>query len=187
MDAGEPAADDKALRQALEIAARHKLPATARSYTKAEIRMRNRSNRPVLFGTVAVLILATLWTMFLELEDLDLLLAVGPYALAAIPIIGLIIFFWPRGGIDYRDPRISIEAGEAALTIAGPDGAHVLDYANLPFTLTRGLGGGFDGIVLDSPLGSIPLDNIGYKWGRTTAAAIVRKCEDAGRRAQSTD
>jgi hypothetical protein len=182
MDAGEPAADDKAFREALAIAGRHKLPQTARTYTKAEIRMRNRSNRPALFGTIVFLILAILWGMLVELEDLDLLWAVGPYAIGAIPIIGLVIFFWPRRGIDYRDPRISIEAGEAALTIADPAGAHVLDYATLPFTLIRGLGGGFAGIVLDGPLGSISLDNIGYKFGRTTAAVIVKKCDDAGRR-----
>jgi hypothetical protein len=187
MDAGEPAADDKAFREALAIAGRHKLPQAARTYTKAEIRMRNRSNRPVLFGTIAILILATLWTMFVELEDLDLLFAVGPYALAAIPIIGLVIFFWPRRGIDYRDPRLSIEADEAALTVTDPAGTHVLDYAKLSFTLIPGFGRAFDGIVLDSPLGSISLDNVGYKWGRTTAAAIVKKCDDAGRRALPTE
>ena len=187
MDKGEPAPEDKAFCEALEIAGRHQLPQAARTYTKAEVRMRSRSNRPVLFGTIAVLILATLWTMFVELEDLDLLLAVGPYALAAILIIGLVIFFWPRRGIDYRDPRISIEAGEAALAVTDPAGAHVLDYANLAFRLVSGFGGRFDGIVLDSPLGSISLDNSDYKWGRTTAAAIVKKCDDVGRRARPTD
>ncbi len=185
MDAGEPAADDKAFREALEIAGRHKLPQAARTYTKAEIRMRNRSNRPALFGTITVLILAILWGMLEELEDLDLLWAVGPYAIAAIPIIGLIIFFWPRRGIDYRDPRITVEAGDASLTIADPENEHVVDYSTAAFSIVRGLGGRFDGIVLESPLGPLSLDNIGFKWGRTTAAAIVKKCDDAGQRARA--
>ncbi len=185
MDAGEPPANDKAFREALEIAGRHKLPQAARTYTKAEIRMRNRSNRPVLFGTIVVLILATLWGMLVDLEDLDLLWAVGPYAIGAIPIIGLIIFFWPRRGIDYRDPRITIEAGDSSVTIADPAKAHVVDYTAAAFSLVRGLGGRFEGIVLESPLGPLSLDNIGFKLGRTTAAAIVKKCDDAGQHARA--
>jgi hypothetical protein len=176
----EPPENDKARRQALEIGARQVLPVSARSHTNAEFLSKNGGGRMGLFIAVALIIPAVLWWLLDEFEDLELVLTIAPYALAAVAVLGLILYFWPRRQIAYRNPWIDLEVGVDSFKVRDSAGEHVLDYSGMAFRLKRGPTGAFDGIALKSPLGILTLDNSRFKYGRIASAAIVKKCDDAG-------
>jgi hypothetical protein len=84
---------------------------------------------------------------------------------------------------DYRDPRITVEIGEGGAVVRGPGRVHELGYAAAVVAFnTVNLRGAshFMGLVLESPLGPLRLDDLWFKPGRTAAAALAGKLEQQG-------
>ncbi len=84
---------------------------------------------------------------------------------------------------DYRDPRITVEIGEAGAVVRSPGRVDELAYAgtNVAFNTVNLRGTThFMGLVLESPLGPLRLDDLWFKPGRTAAAALAGRLEQAG-------
>jgi hypothetical protein len=106
----------------------------------------------------------------------------------ALGAVGLILaaMIWHRlrKRRDYRDPHIRIEAGEAELVVAGPQGRDSRPYqavtiAELLSVATKS-SRSFTGILLDTRLGPIRLEDEHYKEGRAVAGAILKRLDALG-------
>lgn len=184
--------DAALLRQALWIAGRHKLPLTARSFTRKEhVAAMRREWGCVLNGAALLLVFLPFSFAFGGDEDVrsddtfgwDVAIWIAPYAfgLALLLWLASLVMKW-RAGKGYADPGIEVEVWDEGATITGPGQRHTLAFADMaPELRTVGLGSAkFLGIVLASPIGPLALDDLGFKGGRAAAAAIVRQCVAAG-------
>lgn len=176
---------DAAIAQALEIAARNKLPLTARSLTPGENRIEQRREVGCLFDGGAML-LALMPFMLLLSGDLEFAWRVAPWCLGAAPLVWAIGWLLKRrAGRGYVDPKLVLEAGEDGLIVRQGDGTLLRhDYGALSAQVRPGAfeRNPFLGIVLELPSDALPLDNAHYKSGRTTGAAILAKVRAAGGR-----
>lgn len=99
-------------------------------------------------------------------------------------IVGAMAWFRIRKRRDYRDPHIRVEAGEAELVVAGPMGRDSRLYeavaiAEILSVATRS-SRRFTGILLDTRLGPIRLEDEHYKDGRAVAGAILKRLDALG-------
>ena len=179
--------DAQALEQALRLAAKHPLPLTARSLTAEEIAAIDHRIYPIVFGLYGVGAVAILLYAWFGTEQGDG--AVFPIAaiVALVLVLPLWLFARFKAGRrkDYRDPLASIEASADGVTIRSAGRTARLGYGEvvmngfvlLPGAKSRVL---FLGVALDGPFGPVRLENMAYKDGTITAAAIVAQRQALG-------
>ena len=172
--------DAYALEQALSLAGKHPLPLTARSLTAEEIATIDHRIYPILFGIYGFGVAVILLFAWFGTEERDG--AVFPVAaiFALVLLIPLWLFARFKAGRrkDYRDPMESVAASAEGITIRSAGRAAKPDYRDvvvsgfvlLPGAKSRVL---FLGVALDGPFGPLRLENMAYKDGTITAAAIV--------------
>jgi hypothetical protein len=99
-------------------------------------------------------------------------------------VVGLITWLKVRKLRDYRDPRIRVEIGPDEVAVIGPAGRDVRPYAALaPIEVRSGATKSsryFIGIVLDTRLGPIPLEDDWYRPGKAAAGAILKRMDELG-------
>ena len=180
-------ADAQALEQALNLAAKNPLPLTARSLTAEELAAIDRRIYPIVFGLYGVGAVGILLFAWFGTEQGDG--AVFPIAaiVALVLLIPLGLFARFKAGRrkDYRDPMASIEARLDGVTIRSAGRTARLDYREVVvagFILLAGAKSRvlFLGVTLDGPFGPVRLENMAYKDGTITAAAIVAQRNKLG-------
>lgn len=172
-------ADKQALEQALNLAAKHPLPLTARSLSAEEIAAIDQRIYPIVFGlycvgAVGILLLAR----FGADEEAGLFPIAAIVALALLVPLGLFARFKAGRRKDYRDPLQSVEASADGVTIRNAGRTARIAYGDVALADIILLGGAksrvlFLGVALDGPFGPVRLENMEYKNGTITAAAIV--------------
>ena len=174
---------EKAVAQALEIAARNPLPLVARSLTAAENMAMQRRELGCVFDGAAMLLLLLPLLLLLS-GDPAIVWRVAPWCVGAAPLVwGLGWLLKWRAGRGYVDPRIELEAGEDGIVVWHGDEISLPHaYAGLNVAVRPGAfeRNPFLGLVLERPGGSIMLDNAHFKRGRTTGAAILARVKAAG-------
>ncbi|HSI17123.1 MAG TPA: hypothetical protein VK980_05095 [Sphingomonas sp.] len=180
-------ADALALEQALNLAAKNPLPLTARSLTAEEVAAIDRRIYPIIFGlygvgAVGILLFAWFGT---EAGDGAVFPIAAIVALMLLIPLGLFARFKAGRRKDYRDPLVSIEASLDGVTIRSAGRTATLGYREvvvagfilLPGAKSRVL---FLGVTLEGPFGPLRLENMAYRDGTITAAAIVAQREALG-------
>ena len=158
------------------------LPVTARSLTLAE--KRAPALREIgwmaavylLFGAACLIVIRLAATNPLAVDWLP--------AAAALAAAALAIVAWRKlarhGGS--RDPGIEVEVGEDAVTVRTAEGAEVLPHGNVVVmrVLTRTPRNSvyFEGIVLETANGPLPLGDEGFAGGNVAAGAILKKLDE---------
>ena len=177
--------DREALRQAISRAGEQTLPVTARSLTAAEVARVDRILIPYGLGVFFFCFAAILLLILFD-PDLRSPENLAIFTASAL-LIGLPLWFFLRRGArrrrDYRDPQIVVEVQEGGLTLRSPGRVDEIAFDGADFTFFAPVLKGraaFLGIVLESPLDRLRLDDRWFKSGSAAAAAIVRKCDDAG-------
>ena len=177
--------DRDALHQALDIAAKQTLPLTARSLTAAEVAAVDRGMMPIALGFFLFFVVAILVMLLLDSNpgNLETIAYVVPFSL----VLGLGLWLFLRSRArrrrDYRDPQIVVEVGKDSLTLRAPGRVSALSYDSADFAFHAPVAQNrsfFLGIVLESELDPLRLDDLWFKPGKTAAAAIVKRCDDAG-------
>ena len=186
------ASQQKAYRQAVSLGEKQVLPLTARSLTEKEVAAIDRRFYPVILGifwTGALPLLIGIHVYGDPTEPNLFLIATTGALLLTVP---LWLFARRKAGQrqDYRDPQITIEAGEHGIELRSTTHAVIIPYADTkiisPILETVGGQKGaspavlFLGITLESPGGPLQLENRHYKFGTRTAAAIIAKRKQAG-------
>lgn len=176
--------EHEARAQALAHARTLTLPVTARSLTGAEIARIDGRSVPILLGIFFAVALPLL-VLFAVAEPGR----PGELALAAAVVAGLGALLWLIGRrrasarSDYRDPQTMIELGTEAITLRAPGRLETLAYADAQIALehvTLRNTTHFLGLVLQTPLGPLRLDDLWFKPGRNAAAALVGRLEAEG-------
>lgn len=169
----------QALEQALDLAAKHPLPLTARSLTAQEIAAIDHRIYPIIFGLYGVGAVGILLVAWFGAEGkVDLFPIAAVVALVLLVPLGLFARFKAGRRKDYRDPLVSIAADGEGITIRSAGREARLAYRDialsgfvlLPGAKSRVL---FLGVALDGPFGPLRLENLAYRDGTITAAAIV--------------
>lgn len=176
---------EAAVRQAIEIAGRHRLPLAARSLTARENRALQRKEVGCLFDGGALLLVVAPFSLLLS-GDPGIAWRVAPWCLGAAPIVwGIGWALKRRAGRGYVDPRIEVEATEdGVIVFHGDETSLRYDYGAIGVAVVPGPfeRNPFLHAVLELPSGPIPLDNGHYRHGRTTGAAILARVKAAGGR-----
>ena len=169
----------EAVKQAVELAASQGLPVAARSLPASEVRGKGcvLGGIVVLLGLIGIpLIAVMLVAAGSEPEPRRTVIYVAILAFAAITLAGL-AKGWRSRRADYVDPQLTVEAGPDGVAISGPRGRHSLPYAQVQariLSISMRQSVRFLGIEMDSPVGTIRLDDALFANGRNAAAAIVR-------------
>ena len=183
------------IASALEIAGRHKLPQTARSYTAAEQAQGARKSWAFFgygaawlalimpFGLAFGSNISTFDAAAAE-QDLALGLTLAPWCFG-FALLMAALTWWRRRAITarhaaggYTDPGIIVEVSEQRLLIVSSKGREELNYEQAAGLITELLPG--PGLVLEVMAGPIRLDNANMKFGRTTGACLIGRCVEAG-------
>ena len=108
---------------------------------------------------------------------------VGTIAVTLL-LVGLVTWLKVRKLRGYRDPRIRVEIGPDEVAVIGPAGRDTRPYAMLaPLELLSGANKSsryFIGIVLDTRLGPIRLEDDWYRTGKAAAGAILKRMDELG-------
>jgi hypothetical protein len=173
-------ADAQALEQALNLAAKNPLPLIARSLTAEEVAAIDRRIYPIVFGLYGVGVVGILLFAWFGTEQGDgaVFSIAAIVALVLLIPLGLFARFKAGRRKDYRDPMASIEASLDGVTIRSAGRTGRLDYREVVvagFILLAGAKSRvlFLGVTLEGPFGPVRLENMAYKDGMITAAAIV--------------
>lgn len=180
-----PGVGQEARNQALAQARRERLPVTARSLTEKEVAKIDGRAPAVLLGIYGLFAMPLLAFLAFGGAARSLgALALGvAAALAMAAILWLVGRRWSRRRSSYRDPLIEVEIGEHGASIRSPGRVDALDYAEaiVTFNVARvNRVGHFMGLVLESPLGPLRLDDLWFKPGRSAAAALAGRLEERG-------
>jgi hypothetical protein len=85
---------------------------------------------------------------------------------------------------DYRDPRLRIEIGPEEVVVSGPAGRDARRYEALVLGEMRSgatkSSRYFNGIVIDSRLGPVRLEDDYYRPGKAAAGAILKRMDELG-------
>ena len=174
--------DDHVRRKGILRAA--SLPCIARSLTGDEARAVNRGH--IIWGVTVVLGFALLFggIALAAHAPPEKLRGLG-YAVGGAAVIVLVITWLKlRKKRDYRDPCIRIEIGLDEVVVAGPAGRDTRRYDGL--AIADLLSGStkssryFLGIVLDTRLGPIHLEDEWYRPGMGAAGAILKRMDELG-------
>ena len=134
----------------------------------------------IFFFCFALILLLILFDP--DLRSLENLAIFASLALLTGLPLWLLLRWAARRRRDYRDPQIVVEVREGGLTLRSPGRIDELAFDGADFTFyapTLKGRAAFLGIVLESPLNRLRLDDRWFKSGLSAAAAIVRKCNDA--------
>ena len=176
--------EHEARAQALAHARTLTLPVTARSLTGAEIARIDGRSVPILLGIFFALALPLLAIFALAEPGRPGALAITAGVVAALgALLWLIGRRRARARSGYRDPRTVIELGTDSITLRAPGRIETLAYADAQIafnTVTLRNTTHFLGLVLQSPLGPLRLDDLWFKPGRSAAAALVGRMEAEG-------
>lgn len=88
-----------------------------------------------------------------------------------------------RKRADYRDPLVEVEIAQTAAIVRSAGREFPLPYPTIRvrFTVYRHKGSThFLGLVMESPLGPLRLDDSWFKPGRTVAAALAGRLDANG-------
>jgi hypothetical protein len=187
-DGGDAVARSLELRKearadAIALARSMPLPVKARSLTGAEKAALKRLIIPVFMGVYAVLALFAVAILASDsgaFARQQLLIAVP-----VIAVIGALLWLGVRriAGSGYVDPHMMVEVGEGGVTVRSPGRIDEIAYADAEVSFwapsMRGRSH-FLGLVLQSPIGPLRLDDRWFKPGRTAAAAIAGRMEELG-------
>lgn len=174
--------DDHDRRMGIRQAA--PVPCTARSLTEGEAR--SSEIRRAGVATTIVLGMAILWAGYaLTATPVSEVLIPTGGGLALIAVmVALITGFRLRKRYGYRDPRATVEIGAEEVVVTGPAARDSRAYAALaPIELLSGSSEGsryFIGIVLDTKLGPIRLEDDQYHQGKAAAGAILKRMDELG-------
>jgi hypothetical protein len=109
---------------------------------------------------------------------------IGGTIIGLLLLVGLVTWLKVRKLRGYRDPHIRVEIGPDDVAVIGPAGRDARTYAALaPLELLSGANKGsryFIGIVLDTRLGPIRLDDDWYRSGKAAAGAILKRMDELG-------
>lgn len=161
------------------------VPCAARSLTPEEARGHDRGR--LLWGVAVVAFFASMYLVIVGLAENPppghWQWAGGTFGLLAA-FVAVSHWLRVRKRRDYADPRIRIEAGAQELVVAGPAGRDSRPYeavavSEILSVATRS-GRSFTGIVLDTRLGAIRLEDAFYANARPVAGAILARLDAAG-------
>jgi hypothetical protein len=174
----------ESVQQAVALGAGQTLPVSARSLPTNEVRGKGCA----LAGIIALLAFVGLPLIAVMLvaagnepEPRRTVIYVAILAFAGFALIAL-ARGWRARRADYVDPQLTVEAGADGVTIGGPSGRHVLRYPQVQARISSiGVRQSirFVGIVMDSPVGELRLDDYLFANGRNVAGAIVRGISEA--------
>ena len=172
------------LRQALHRPAGPALPVVARSLTAEEVAaMESKAGRLLL-----PILLGMLWLFFL----LPLLFGSDRQTQRLIPILfllciagtGLVVgaWFWrqQRRRVHCATP-IRVEVGRDGIAVLAPGQVHLIPHAEAAYKVTTWTGEDvtfFLGILLETPIGPLHLQDGYFENGTDAADAILRLCGD---------
>lgn len=202
MEEAKKARENSMIASALDIAGRHKLPQTARSYSAAEQAEAARKAWAFFGYGAALLAVIMPFGIFVAAgepsyteasaraaeREMALALTIAPWCFGFAPLMAA-LSWWRRRAIaarhaagGYTDPGVTVEIGEERLSIVSPEGREELSYEEAAGHIVELLGGGdsFEGLVLEAKAGPVRLDNANMKFGRTTGACLIARCVAAG-------
>lgn len=179
---GKEAMDDYVRRKGLRAAA--PIPCVATSNTGDEARSVIRKHVG-WSATILIFFLATLvFTGSGRRAKPETWTWIGATFVVMLLVIGLVTWLKLRKLRDYRDPRIRVEIGADDVAVIGPAGRDVRPYAALAqIELVSGSTKSsryFIGIVLDTRLGPIRLEDDWYRPGKAAAGAILKRMDELG-------
>jgi hypothetical protein len=171
-------ADAQALQQALDLAAKHPLPLTARGLTAEEIAAIDRRAYPVILGLYGVGAAGILLFAWFGTEGAGVFPIAAVVALALLAPLWLFARFKAGRRKGYRDPLVSVTASADGVTIRSAGRGASLGYGDIvpgEYILLSGAKSRvlFLGVALDGPFGPVRLENMAFAAGTITAAAIV--------------
>jgi 4-amino-4-deoxy-L-arabinose transferase-like glycosyltransferase len=179
--------EERAAKQALELAAGLALPVTARSRPSGEVRSNGCALGVIVLvlGLVASLLFAALLAGASAVpEPRRTIILVAILGFAAFVLLSL-VKGWRSRRADYVDPQLVVEAGREGVTLRRPGASHMLRYAEVRMRVSSIAvrhSVRFVGVKMESPFGTISLDDALFTGGREAAAAIVRGMRDARER-----
>lgn len=179
---GKAAMDDYVRRLAIHGAA--PIPCVATSNTEDETRARIWKHvgwSATIFVFVMFLLVVTGSGRRARPESWT---TIGWAGAGALLLLGVLTWFKVRRLLDYRDPHIRVEIGPDGVTVVGPAGRDARAYAALaPLELLSGASQTsryFIGIMLDTRLGPVRLDDDWYQTGKAAAGAILKRMDELG-------
>ena len=167
----------KARDQALALADGQALPFTVRSLTAAEIARIDGRAPAVMVGIYAAFAVPLFAILALSgaAPPGEIAVAAGVAVLLG-GIVSLIARRRARGRSGYRDPNIVLEVGPEDMTLRTPGRIETLGYSDAQVALSYVTMRGspyFLGLVLDTAIGPLRIDDTWFKPGRTAAAALL--------------
>lgn len=179
---GKAAMDDYVRRLGMHRAA--PIPCVATSNTEEETRAVIRKHIGWSATILAFIILVLIVAGSARQAKPDIWLWIGGTITAALVLIGIVTWLTVRKLRDYRDPHIRVEVGPEEVAVIGPAGRDARTYAELaPLELLSGATKSsryFIGIVLDTRLGPIRLEDDWYQSGKAVAGAILKRMDELG-------
>lgn len=160
------------------------IPCSARSLTREEARAVDRGRIVWMASVLLFFVVLYGGVLFQTKADRQSWIYMSITLGAVALIFAAMAWFRIRKRRDYRDPHIRVEAGETELVVAGPAGRDSRPYeavaiAELLSVATKS-SRRFTGILLDTRLGPIRLEDEHYKEGRAVAGAILKRLEALG-------
>lgn len=158
------------------------IPCAARSLTLEEARGHDRGS--LLWGVSVVGFFSAMYLVIVgqaENPPVDHWKWAGGTFGFLVAFLALSHWLRVRKRRDYADPRIRVEAGEHELVVAGPAGRDSRPYEAVVvseiLSVATKSSRSFTGIVLDTRLGKIRLEDEFYTEARPVAGAILKRLE----------
>jgi len=175
---------EQAREQALELATTLTLPITTRSLTAAEIARIDGRYVPLILCIFLAFALPIF--VFFAVAGGQ---GPGPVAFVAgaVALLGMMLWLFARrrarARSDYVDPGIVVEIGEEEMTLRAAGRAETLRYAyvkaEITFVRIRS-NSYFTGLLVETPLGPLRLEELSFENGRNAAAALAGRMEAHG-------
>jgi hypothetical protein len=171
-----------ATEQALELAAGLKLPVAAQSKPTNVVRANGCALGAivVVVGLAVMAVLAAVMAGSGSIEEPRRTVIVVGVLAFAIWVLFTAVKAWRARRSDYVDPQLVVEAGPEGVTIRGPGRSHALRYGEVRATIASisfKQSVRFVGVKMESPAGTLSLDDALFVNGRNVAAAIVARLQ----------
>jgi hypothetical protein len=188
----DAATHENAFRQAVKLGEKQALPVIARSFSEQEVAAFDRRYYAVILGIFWAGALPLLIGLHFAGNADDPSLFLIASACAVLLTVPLWLFAKRKAGArrDYRDPKVTIEAGENSIEYRSIGHANTLSYADIKIIslIIETIGGQkgtkpavlFLGIVINSSDGPLNLENRYYEFGTRAASVIIAKRDRAG-------